>query len=219
MPNERPATTGTIPTRPLTIGPAGRSPRQRAARFPTADQVHVDRTAKIARAGLNLQPGLPLARWQHIGEQIFVISDANAWWMGDWLLYGERTYPDRYQHAITNTRLDYQTLRNYAWVCRRFPMSRRRDMLSFQHHAEVARLPDAEQDLWLDRAAHFGWSRNALRRALRQARLGAAETSEQVSLLLKISQEQKERWQHAANRTNRTILDWVSEVLDTAAKP
>ena len=41
--------------------------------------------------------------------------------------------------------LDYQTLRNYAWVARRFAMSRRRDTLSFGHHAEVPALPEPEQ--------------------------------------------------------------------------
>ncbi len=32
-----------------------------------------------------------------------------------------------------------------AWVARRFPVSRRRDTVSFQHHAEVAALPEPEQ--------------------------------------------------------------------------
>ena len=48
--------------------------------------------------------------------------------------------------------LDYQTLRNYAWVARRFPAGRRRAGVSFAHHAEVARLPEPEQDYWLRRA-------------------------------------------------------------------
>jgi hypothetical protein len=41
---------------------------------------------------------------------------------------------------------------NYAWVARRFAMSRRRDTLSFGHHAEVAALPEPEQDFWLREA-------------------------------------------------------------------
>jgi hypothetical protein len=54
-------------------------------------------------------------------------------------------------------------------------MSRRRDKLSFQHHAEVAPLPEPDQDLWLNRAERLGWSLSELRRQLRNARSNAAE--------------------------------------------
>jgi len=63
--------------------------------------------------------------------------------------------------------LDYGTLRNYAWVARRFALSRRRDMLSFGHHAEVAAMPEAEQEYWLGKAEELSWSRNQLRREVR----------------------------------------------------
>ncbi|MFD3523433.1 hypothetical protein [Streptomyces sp. NPDC058653] len=63
--------------------------------------------------------------------------------------------------------LSDQTLRNYAWVGRRFEHHRRRDTLSFAHHAEVTRLSPPEQDLWLGKAEAQKWSRNELRRAVR----------------------------------------------------
>jgi hypothetical protein len=53
----------------------------------------------------------------------------------------------------------YQTLRNYAVVARRLKLSRRRDNLSFQHHAEVCALGFEEQDRWLDLAAESPWRR------------------------------------------------------------
>jgi hypothetical protein len=80
------------------------------------------------------------------------------------MIYGESAYTGRYREAIEKTSLDYQTLRNYAWVARRFPMSRRRDTLSFGHHAEVAALQGPEQDYWLRKAEELRWSRNQLRR-------------------------------------------------------
>jgi hypothetical protein len=43
-------------------------------------------------------------------------------------------------------------------------LPRRRDTLSFQHHAEVAAIAEPEQDLWLTRAQRLRWSRNELRR-------------------------------------------------------
>ena len=50
----------------------------------------------------------------------------------------------------------YQTARNAAWVCATFEPSRRRDNLTFKHHAEVASLPADEADTLLDWAQERG---------------------------------------------------------------
>jgi len=52
----------------------------------------------------------------------------------------------KYEEAVRETGYDEGTLRNSASVCRRVEMSRRRDKLSFAHHAEVAKLPAEEQE-------------------------------------------------------------------------
>jgi hypothetical protein len=75
--------------------------------------------------------------WKAVGAKIGTYSNATAWWLGDWLAFGRMKYGRRYNEAIEVTGLDYKTLRNYAVVARRFELSRRRDNLSFQHHAEV----------------------------------------------------------------------------------
>jgi hypothetical protein len=98
------------------------------------------------------QPGLP-------GRPGRCVASSSAWCLGDWLNYGQSAYPGRYQDAIEGTSLDYQTLRNYAWVARRFSLSRRRDRISFGQHAEVAALPEPEQDFWLRKAEELCWSR------------------------------------------------------------
>ena len=112
-------------------------------------------------------PSLSLRVWERIGEELRSISDSSAWWLADWLIYGETAYTGRYREAIERTGLDYQTLRNYAWVARRFEFARRRDNLSFAHHAEVASLDQPEQDYWLRQAEEQGWSRNRLRKEVR----------------------------------------------------
>jgi hypothetical protein len=48
-------------------------------------------------------------------------------------------------------------------------LSRRRDKLSFGHHAEVAALSDPEQNYWLRKAEEESWSRNRLRREVRES--------------------------------------------------
>jgi len=95
------------------------------------------------------------------------IYTSSAWCLGDWLVYGEMTYRGRYHEAVEQTALDYQTLRNYAWVVKRFPLARRRGNLSFGHHAEVASLPEAEQNFWLRKAEESGWPVKRLRLEVR----------------------------------------------------
>jgi hypothetical protein len=180
----------------------------------------IDSAASPKRTGLSFPERMPFAAWERIGRQLSVISDASAWWLGDWLIYGERRYADRYKQAIAETSLDYQTLRNYAWVARKFPMSRRRDRLSLQHHAEVAALPEAEQTVWLDRAVQFRWSRNELRRQVR-ARRAAAEPTDDLDVVttvrLQVASDREQRWQRAAGAVNCELLEWMLNVLDQAA--
>jgi hypothetical protein len=54
-------------------------------------------------------------------------------------------------------------------VARRFSLSRRRDKLSFGHQVEVAALSDPEQNYWLRKAEEESWSRNRLRREVRES--------------------------------------------------
>ncbi|MGW7264878.1 LmbU family transcriptional regulator [Streptomyces sp. NPDC054842] len=128
----------------------------------------VGRQATVGKSGMTFPQNLPERSWEQIGTNLRELVNSSAWWLGDWLIYGEATYGwRRYKEAVERTGLDYQTLRNYAWVARRFEHDRRRDGLSFAHHAEVTRLSPPEQDYWLRKAEQHKWSRNELRRALR----------------------------------------------------
>jgi hypothetical protein len=163
-------------------------------------------------------------RWREIGEQILRISHSSGWWLGDWLLYGERAYPERYRTAIEGTMLDYQTLRNYAWVARRFKSARRRERLSVQHHIEVASMSDEEQDAWLDRAERFSWSRNKLRAMVKTDREVArgvtpntTPAQRAVDVQMNVSNERKQLWTEAAERAKLDLIEWMQIVLDHAA--
>jgi hypothetical protein len=121
----------------------------------------------LRKSGLTFSSAPTLRSWEHLGRQLLEFSDSSAWWIADWLAYGELAFQDRYREAIRRTSLSYQTLRNYVWVARRFELSRRRDSLSFGHHTEVAALDRPEQDFWLRKAEELGWSRNQLRSEVR----------------------------------------------------
>ncbi|MFE5096148.1 LmbU family transcriptional regulator [Streptomyces sp. NPDC056638] len=124
--------------------------------------------ATVQKSGMVFPQNLSERSWEQIGANLRELVNSSAWWLADWLIYGEATYGwRRYKEAVERTGLDYQTLRNYAWVARRFEHDRRRDSLSFAHHAEVTRLSPPEQDYWLRKAEQQKWSRNELRRAVR----------------------------------------------------
>jgi hypothetical protein len=172
--------------------------------------------AMTKRTSLAFPAPLAMGDWLAIGEELFVINDASAWWLGDWLVYGQNRFPDRYKRAVEETSLHYKTLRNYAWVARKFDVSRRHDGLSFQHHAEVAGLPAEEQDAWLTHAEQHGWSVSMLRKRRRGHRgtepdelAGTHET-----LGFDLYPERHKRWQEAAGRAGRTLDEWIAAVLD-----
>lgn len=177
----------------------------------------------VRRNGLFLPDGISFDSWRELGYRVALVTNCSAWWLGDWLVYGERAYGDRYEQAIADTSLGYQTLRNYAWVAKKFPMSRRQDTLSFGHHAEVAALPDDEQDEWLARADRLSWSCSKLRRALRAAKVAnrqasGVETSVDVrALKIEVAAERHDRWESAAKQKTCSVAEWIIVTLDRAA--
>ena len=178
------------------------------------------RRSQMTSAGLRLRPGIAFDEWLGIGRGIGGLSRACAWALGDWVNYGEHAYGRRYRVAVGATGFDYQTLRNYAWVARSFELSRRRDTLSFQHHAEVAALPEPQQDLWLSRAETERWSRNELRRQLathgrpRPTAIAMAAPVVQLS----IPPEREQLWRQAAARAHQDLNAWVLACADAAAR-
>lgn len=59
----------------------------------------------------------------------------------DLLRFGENKYGDKYTNAVDATECDYQTLSNAKPVAEKVEIYRRRENLSWSHHAEVAALP------------------------------------------------------------------------------
>jgi hypothetical protein len=171
------------------------------------------------RIGLHMPPDLDFADWERAGRQLVGVLDSSSWWLGDWLVYGKDNYADRYQRGIRAAGLKYQTLRNYAWVSRRFELSRRRAGLTFQHHAEVASLPFGQQERWLDRAEEMKWTTKQLRNAIRDvcdAGSGEADRSA-LTRRLAVPGSRVQRWSKAAEQLGIDFDKWVLATLDQAA--
>lgn len=181
----------------------------------------ISSAALTRRTSLTLPTDMPIGEWQRVGSQIFAMSDSSTWWLGDWLVYGQTYFPNRYQRAVEETGFDHQTLRNYAWVARQFAMGRRRSALSFQHHAELASLGDEEQERWMDRAVRLRWSRSELRRELRAHRTKGstgeiADACQTLRIRLNVPEERRRRWQDAAATAEQDLIEWMVAILDAA---
>jgi len=123
--------------------------------------------AAVTSVAWRADQGLDLAEWIRQGKRLGVIGRGAAWWVGDWVNYGNETFGEKYTRAARVTGYDVQSLMNMAYVASRFEISRRRETLSWSHHAEVAPLAPEHQDQWLSVAASKGLSVRGLREELR----------------------------------------------------
>jgi len=202
------------PRRPAALRLAG--PRRDTLDPPRVPEASV----QVSRVGLMMPPTLSYDDWAQAGQRLSGIVDSSAWCLGDWLVYGKRHYADRYQRAIRAAGLQYQTLRNYAWVARRFDLDRRRAALSFQHHAEVASMPEDEQTRWLDAAEEHVWTTKQLRRQIQARQVGDAPVPDQNALIprIQVIDSRLRRWRVAAEQVGADFDHWVVSALDVAAE-
>ncbi len=153
---------------------------------------------------------LDLREWLEHGRRFGVLGRGIAWWIGDWLVYGNERYGERYARAARATGYDPQSLMNLVYVASRFRPERRRPGLSWSHHAEVAALLPVEQERWLELAERERMSVRSLRAELRTARRAAARLAAPV-----------ECPDDLANRepSASVICPHCKSVIDLAAEP
>ena len=116
------------------------------------------------------QPGhaISLSQWVADGQRLGAIGRGVNWWLGDWLRFGNAKFGERYVRASRITGYDVQTLMNMVYVASRFEAGRRRERLSWSHHAELAALEPDDQEQWLTRAEEERLSVRDLRGELRR---------------------------------------------------
>jgi hypothetical protein len=108
--------------------------------------------------------------WIRTGQRLGSMTRCSQWWLGDWVRYGTGRWGEKYKEAAKITGYDVHTLRNIAYVAGRIDASRRRDNLTWSHHAEVSALEPSEQDRWLNLASTERMSVSDLRIELRAIR-------------------------------------------------
>jgi hypothetical protein len=128
------------------------------------------RPVELTRVGWTPRRDIGLAEWSAVGRRFGEIGRCSQWWLGDWILYGNQRFGERYTRAVKLTGYDVQSLMNMVYVASRFVISRRRENLSWSHHAALAALDVHEQERWLQRAGAERLSVADLRAELRSRR-------------------------------------------------
>ena len=108
--------------------------------------------AELSRVGWSPPGDLGLAEWSALGRRFGEIGRCSQWWLGDWISYGNAKFGERYSRAVKLTGYDVQSLMNMVYVASRFEIYRRRENLSWSHHATLAPLDVDSQEHWLTRA-------------------------------------------------------------------
>ena len=114
----------------------------------------------ISPVGLRITAKLTFEEWRDLATSIGYASRSIAFIVGDWLIHGqasfgpdavpERRVPlDAYRQAIAATGMDLSTVQNYAYVSRNVPYAVRSELLSWEHHRLLAKLPVPRQADWI----------------------------------------------------------------------
>ena len=124
---------------------------------------------------LSLPESLTFEQWEAIGAELANHAKKLNWWIGDWWAAGHHRYGERARLAARGLfGKEFKTLANIASVCRAFEPGRRREHLSWSHHAEAAALSPNAADMLLDLAERDRMSKAQVRAAVTTIRGTAA---------------------------------------------
>lgn len=127
----------------------------------------------LSPCGLIASGDIAIADWGEAGQYLRRCTGSVMWWLGDWVLTGER-FSDEQRFGVFQQlgwSPNQNSCRKAAYVASRFGIDRRRSNLSWEHHCEVAGTDIATQDALLDEAERDGLSKAKLRARVRQAKL------------------------------------------------
>jgi hypothetical protein len=141
---------------------------------PSCGKALAGRSGHLSKVSWSPPSNLSFEQWVLNGRRFGAIGRAVGWWIGDWLRFGNARYGEKYVQASKITGYDVQTLMNMVYVASSVDVCRRREHLSWSHHAEVAALAPEEQERWLDRVEEGRFSVHDLRALVREARRGNA---------------------------------------------
>ena len=117
----------------------------------------------LTRSSMRFHPDVSYDEWSMKGEEIGLITNMFVrhmpWWIGDWIIAGEKYFPDKYERAVSETMYSRNRLMMIVYACRKVDKISRNPNVSFEHHMVIAKLKDpAEQRLWLKKSEDNEWT-------------------------------------------------------------
>lgn len=132
-----------------------------------ADLTTINRFCELSKTGLEFKKEVTQEEWATVFSGLKMMEGCVQFWIGDCLKYREQRW-GMYEEVAEESGYEQKTLRNIKQVSDSVESSRRRDSLSFSHHAEVASLDEKQQDEFLSKAEANSWSVKELRSAIKQ---------------------------------------------------
>ena len=127
----------------------------------------------VLRARAAVPVGRPsIKQWQAAFEFVSCTEESSPYWVGDLMTYAEsrEDWQEKLAQAMSVTGLAKHTIDNRTYVSRHVAESARHISPSITHSAEVAALPPAEQEKFLDQARTHGWTVRDLRLNIKAAK-------------------------------------------------
>ena len=148
---------------------------------------------RVTNVGLAAVPELDGVRWQELLGVVAQLTRSAAGarqtltsWLGDILVHDRAPRRGQIVQCASVAGLNPGTLRNAMMVCRRIPLSRRRDTLTWSHHCEVGTTfsDPSEIERWLEISANESLPTAELRRRIRRyVALGKANRGSSARVL------------------------------------
>jgi N6-adenosine-specific RNA methylase IME4 len=122
--------------------------------------------------------------WEAAFNSLRKFGESIQWLLGDMLIIGQERYPDMYSQALDATDYEQNTLSAAVWVSSRVDNLRRRKLLSWSHHREVAALAPPLQDQLLAKAEVGHWTRSELREAVRAIKMPSPVAADEPAVVV-----------------------------------
>lgn len=116
------------------------------------------------------------AEWEAACVWVQKVEKASPFWVGDLLAYGD-IFGHEAAQVLEATEYAEKTCSNAKYTCVAIPPARRHPNVPYAHHHEIAPLPPAEQDVWLQKCEDEHLTREQLRIQLKahKATIAGAE--------------------------------------------
>jgi len=158
------------------------------------------KNVEVGEWGLNIKGQLTTEEWLDVALSIQKFDGKIQWYLGDLAVYAESGVTgwgeSKYADLIEATGYEYNTLKKYAGVARRFPEVWRKTFLekqgdlslhiSFSHFKEVMALEDNFAAYWLQKSGENAWGVNKLGEEIRKWKEGRGELVEKEEKLVGI---------------------------------